>query len=354
MLARPRRCCARAAHTRPQAAAARAALADARCARAVPAPRPQGRAPPLRTRSQGRAPGRPERAGGRQCAVGHVVCSPCSDKLKATTGKCYVCGVDTRYDRRCYDMEQALDLFEATCPYASHGCSVRPAYHSQERHRLVCVHAPCHCPGEDCSFVGSTEALLNHFSEVHSWPCTTNANAYGHSFAVWLHDGFNFVLADCNNEQGTTASVKRLLLLTVVRQPHARIISVHCIDPHAATASGGQGPNSKGVLCTLWYSVYGGSNKYYNHYQTSTFRIICTDLSNGVPKPDDCFQFVVPNSVIGDHDKDGLEVSFVYGFCHMMICDRFQSANLVENNVLTIKLSTAHNNVPVPQQSFIE
>ncbi|KAJ1261692.1 hypothetical protein BS78_09G050100 [Paspalum vaginatum] len=233
-----------------------------------------------------------------QCDIGH-----------AATGKCYSCRVATSY-RRCHAMERLVDSIHVPCAYAAHGCPVRPAYHNRESHRLACVHAPCHCPGEACSFVGSTEALLNHFSAVHSWPCiVTNASAnnYG-DLTVWLRDGFNFVLADGNEQGTTTVSAKSLLLLTVVRQAHARIISVHCIDPHAAAAS--QGPNSNKMQCRLWYSSYSSCNQCINHYQTSTFRIVCTDLSNGVPKPDDCFQSVVPNSVIGHHDKDDIKVNF--------------------------------------------
>ncbi|KAJ1261695.1 hypothetical protein BS78_09G050300 [Paspalum vaginatum] len=216
------------------------------------------------------------------CDIGHVVCSPCCDRLKAT-GKCHVCDVATGSYRRCHDMERLVDSIHVPCAYAAHGCS--PPL-------LACVHAPCHCPGEACSFVGSMEALLNHFSAVHSWPCITKADT---SFGdINVHDGFNFVLADAvcictgNKEQGITTSIKCLALLNVVRQPHARIITVHCIDPHS-----GQGPNSKEMQCKL----------------TSTFRIIRSDLSNGLPKPDDCFQFAVPNSVIGDHDKDGIEIN---------------------------------------------
>jgi hypothetical protein len=41
----------------------------------------------------------------------------------------------------------------------------------------------------------------------------------------------------------------------VVRQPYVRIISVHCIDPHAAAGSGAQGATSKEMQCLLDYSL---------------------------------------------------------------------------------------------------
>jgi E3 ubiquitin-protein ligase SIAH1 len=252
-----------------------------------------------------------------QCDVGHVVCSPCHDKLKAT-GKCHVCGVARGSYRRCHDMERLLDSIHVPCPYAPHGCTLRPAYHNQESHRKACVHAPCHCPGESCSFVGSKAALLDHFIAVHSWPCTTTANICADNlgmFTVRLQDGFNFLLADWPTayRQGATASAQCLLFLIVARQPYARTISVHCIDPHAAATSGAQGSSSNEVRCELRYSDYmlpsslSGGNQSNNHFQSTTFGVACTDLSNGLPESDDCFQVMVPNSVSGSHDKDGIE-----------------------------------------------
>ncbi|CAL4902905.1 unnamed protein product [Urochloa decumbens] len=252
-----------------------------------------------------------------QCEVGHVVCSPCCDKLKAT-GKCHVCGVATSSYRRCHAMERLVESIHVPCPHAAHGCTMRLAYHDREGHRLVCPHAPCRCPGEACTFVGSTAALLDHFSEAHSWPCITNAKADDNGeFAIHLHDGFNLLLADCstaNTKQGATASVQCLLLLTVARQPLGRTISMICIDPHASDATG-HGQTSKEMECEIWYSLYTHlkslrcGNPLIDHYQRSRFRVACTDLTYGLPKPEDGFQFFVPTSLlIGDHDKDGIQV----------------------------------------------
>jgi E3 ubiquitin-protein ligase SIAH1 len=165
-------------------------------------------------------------------------------------------------------------------------------------------------------------ALLDHCSTTHKWPCITAVKPDDKdefTIDLHLHDGFNFLLADCstgNKNQGATASNQCLLLLTVVRQPYVRIISVHCIDPHAAAGSGAQGATSKEMQCLLDYSlrkdagILSGNNPFINSWQiqVSRFRVVRTDLSNGLPKPDDCFQVVVPNSVIEDHDKDGIKV----------------------------------------------
>ncbi|PVH61809.1 hypothetical protein PAHAL_3G126900 [Panicum hallii] len=235
-----------------------------------------------------------------QCEVGHVVCSPCRDKLKAT-GKCHhVYGVATGSYRLCHAMERLVESIRVPCPHAAHGCTARPAYHDREGHRS----APARAMPLPC------------------WPCITNleADKYG-EFAVHLRDGFDFLLADCptaNMKQGATATVQCLLLLTVARQPVGRTISVLCIDPHAAAAAnGGDGPAaSKQMECRLTYyrpwdfndNNHHGGHQVWDHYQQSNFRVACTDLSDGMPNPDGCFQFVLTNSVIGAYDRDGIEV----------------------------------------------
>jgi len=217
-------------------------------------------------------------------------------------------------------MEQLVESIRVPCAYAAHGCALRLVYYDQESHLLVCEHAPCHCPGEACSFVGSMAALLDHCSTAHKWPCITTVKPNDEDeLTICLHDGFNFILADCstdNKNQSSTASIQCLLLMTVARHPYARIISVHCIDPHAA-GSGGQVATSKEMQCQLQYSLHKGSCSLsgndpviYNwQIQVSRFRVARTDLSNGLPKPDGCFQVVVPNSVIEDYDKDGIKVN---------------------------------------------
>jgi E3 ubiquitin-protein ligase SIAH1 len=104
----------------------------------------------------------------------------------------------------------------------------------------------------------------------------------------------------------------------MARQPVGRTISVLCIDPHAAAAAnGGDGPAaSKQMECRLTYyrpwdfndNNHHGGHQVWDHYQQSKFRVACTDLSDGMPNPDGCFQFVLTNSVIGAYDRDGIEV----------------------------------------------
>ncbi|TVU17686.1 hypothetical protein EJB05_33736, partial [Eragrostis curvula] len=171
--------------------------------------------------------------------------------------------------------------------HLAHGCTARPAYYEQHGHRQTCAHAPCHCPGKGCGFVGSTAALWDHFSGVHGWPCTTKVlkrNKMKRSFAatlryVYIHlcDGFNFLLFDRHpaDDQGDTTSTQYLFLLNVVRQPNGRAISVFWIHPNAGASCG---------------------------------YVACTDLSDGLPSPDGCVQFILLDSVVADRDRDAIKV----------------------------------------------
>jgi E3 ubiquitin-protein ligase SIAH1 len=140
--------------------------------------------------------------------------------------------------------------------------------------------------------------LVDHFKAVHgTWPCatmvrasTTDEDEDEYKFIVSLHDGFNFLVADC-----PTDGVLYLFLLNVVRQPHGCAISVLCIHPDNEDLRGME------MQCKLSYSAKsrrGDGCQVIKHFQESTFTVECTDLSDGLPSPDECFQFVVPEPVL--------------------------------------------------------
>ncbi|KAG8067217.1 hypothetical protein GUJ93_ZPchr0005g15913 [Zizania palustris] len=171
-----------------------------------------------------------------QCEVGHVVCSPCRDKL-AAAGNCHVCGVAVGGGyRRCHALEQLVESIRVACPHAAHGCPARPAYYDLDAHQGACPHAPCHCPGVACGFVGSTAALLDHFAAAHNWSCITEVVSSDQSFSVLLQDGFNFILADHSRCCDATASHRHrlIIMLNMTQQPLGHVISVLGIHPHAA------------------------------------------------------------------------------------------------------------------------
>ncbi|CAN6345311.1 unnamed protein product [Urochloa humidicola] len=239
-----------------------------------------------------------------QCDEGHVVCSLCHDKL-APAGKCHVCGIAMPNYHRCYAMERLVESVHVPCLNAAHGCDARPAYYDQHVHCQMCPHTPHRCPGRDCSFLGSTEELLDHFTGAHGWPPTTEISAF-ETCSIPLYDGFNFILADCAKEEDhftatttTISSSRYLFLLNVMRQPLGRSITVHFI---------GQELPSEGLRCVLSYSrvFYDPRDRRKflgSHSLRSEINVECMDLSNGLPNPDECFQFVVPDSILRNINK---------------------------------------------------
>ncbi|WVZ96345.1 LOW QUALITY PROTEIN: hypothetical protein U9M48_042000, partial [Paspalum notatum var. saurae] len=226
-----------------------------------------------------------------QCAVGHAVCSPCRDKLKDSR-KCHACGVAMpRGYHRCRVMERLVDSLVVPCPHAAHGCPVTPAYHGVEEH-LRARTVPCRCPGEACRFTGPVAALVDHITRGHGWPCTaTEALDRSRWFYLDLVDGFNFVVV----ADDAQAAGRHLILLNVARPSFGRVVSVVCIHPH------GGGPSSEAVNCILQYCRKGG--EMIRHYMESCeMRVACTDPSNGLPGPNQCYQFIVPKFVRGDDD----------------------------------------------------
>ncbi|CAN6331455.1 unnamed protein product [Urochloa humidicola] len=231
-----------------------------------------------------------------QCDVGHVVCSTCRDKLKAT-GKCHVCGGATGGFRRCHAMERLMESIHVPCPHAGHGCTAKPAYYDLDAHSQTCPHFRFRCPGEACGFSGSVDALLDHFAGVHGWPRAKKVRIVKdyETFRVPLRDGFNFLLASC-----AARDKAYLFLLNMTRQPFSRAISVMHIQPSGG--DGRSGPSSsEEIKFELIYSIsrHDKGAQLAEYYQSSKFRVASSNLSAGLPSPDGRFQFVMLNSVLG-------------------------------------------------------
>lgn len=163
----------------------------------------------------------------------------------------------------------------------------------------MCPHAPCHCPGKGCSFIGSTKKLLDHNTRSHGWPCTMRITM---PHKICLCDGFNFLVVDrlVVDDGGTVTSTTGhfVFLLNVVRQPLGSAISVFCIHPHHK-----KWRSSKAIKCVLTYSQSVQERKLLvHHHLQSDLCVDCTDLSNGPPRTEERFKFVVPNSAVGDKE----------------------------------------------------
>uniref|UniRef100_J3KUP5 RING-type E3 ubiquitin transferase n=2 Tax=Oryza brachyantha TaxID=4533 RepID=J3KUP5_ORYBR len=103
-----------------------------------------------------------------QCEVGHVICSVCLPKIGEN---CHMCCKATRYSR-CFALEQFVDAIKVPCSNAKYGCDKFIAYNQKEKHENMCIHVPCFCPENGCSFRGSTASLLDHLITKHEWSPT--------------------------------------------------------------------------------------------------------------------------------------------------------------------------------------
>ncbi|TVU17666.1 hypothetical protein EJB05_33714 [Eragrostis curvula] len=205
--------------------------------------------------------------------------------------RCHVCHGSTSF-HRCYDTEKILNSILVPCPHAAHGCATKPVYYDREDHAHSCAHAPCCCPGEACSFIGSAAALLNHIAAAHGWPCTVETST-GSSFNVDFSDGINIVTP-------VRETSKHLFVLDVMRAPFGRVVTVFCVHPHpAATAE-----------LNLSYSRLNISSR---HHQCSEFKLACTDLSSALPSDSkERFHLVLPRTVDGQ-DEGTIRIEALIG-----------------------------------------
>ncbi|PAN32000.1 hypothetical protein PAHAL_5G456000 [Panicum hallii] len=103
-----------------------------------------------------------------QCEVGHAVCHVCRGKLGNT---CPICCRGIGFSR-CFALEDVVDTVKVPCANTNYGCKQFIIYYQKEKHEKTCLHAPCFCPEDGCSFKGSTGSLLLHFVTEHKWSPT--------------------------------------------------------------------------------------------------------------------------------------------------------------------------------------
>ncbi|XBJ15544.1 hypothetical protein VPH35_007420 [Triticum aestivum] len=229
------------------------------------------------------------------CEAGHLICSPCRDMLGLAVGTCHVCSA------KAARLGSRRNL----------GRDVWPLYY-ETRDRSGALRGPCRCPGDACGFVDSTAALLYHFVSAHDWPVHAGVSS-GDSIAVRLQDGFNIVAVDCiggASEQDRLEFPGRyLLVLEMIQQTFGRTVFAFCLRPGAAFWE-------KEAQCRLSLSysrniLDGDDDKppVQCYYQTTKAGVTCTDLSSGLPDPEDCFQAHVFRSADLEDNEDTVEVT---------------------------------------------
>ncbi|VAH71696.1 putative E3 ubiquitin-protein ligase SINA-like 6 [Triticum dicoccoides] len=212
-----------------------------------------------------------------QCSVGHFVCSSCRPKL--VRNKCHLCSAETTF-KRCLGMERLMESVTVACCNANYGCAQKLTYYQREEHEEACPNTPCFCPESSCSFAGPTDALLEHFASQHKWPCTTIK--YYEDVKFHLEPGLHFLRTE----------ERVIFLLNVALEPVGHAISVVCIQP--------KGTNSK-FKCQMSYSCF-----TTGYYQSSTYKIRSSSLSDGLPKG---YNLILPKDEVPDDGK-GIPLRF--------------------------------------------
>ncbi|XP_057505804.1 E3 ubiquitin-protein ligase SINA-like 10 [Actinidia eriantha] len=98
----------------------------------------------------------------------------------------------------CGDIEEVIEPVRALCRNREYGCPESVNYMEDADHEETCVYAPCACPLQGCSFVGSSEQLSLHFSSKH-WDCGRHFQ-YNCPIPVSLHTDEQFVVLQAEED----------------------------------------------------------------------------------------------------------------------------------------------------------
>ncbi|CAL4977533.1 unnamed protein product [Urochloa decumbens] len=209
-----------------------------------------------------------------QCAVGHLICPSCLDKLR-NTKKCHFCSREGDYNR-CYAMEKVLGSMQVPCSHAKYGCTLMISYCQRQDHEATCPHGLCFCPESSCGFSERSPAvLLDHFVAAHGCPSTKFR--YGTHFYIDVVQGGEEKIHALSSED------EHLFLLNMAPEPSGCVVSVFCVRPDRDTDP----------KFSTW--------KNSCHTQSSEFQVPSTTLSDGIPR--DSFMFNVPKFYLREDSK---------------------------------------------------
>ncbi|CAL4964923.1 unnamed protein product [Urochloa decumbens] len=189
-----------------------------------------------------------------QCEVGHAICFVCRGKL---SNKCPICCRGIGFCR-CFALEQVVDTAKVPCSNANYGCEQFILYYLKEKHEKTCLHAPCFCPEDGCSFKGSTGSLLNHFVMGHKWLLTNFQYNKAQRISIPRHRRFTLLVGEDQSiflVVNTFANIGNALAAVCIRSHEyfgprysCKISAIHRaesdkgryvfqMDPHVASSS---------------------------------------------------------------------------------------------------------------------
>ncbi|XP_051204837.1 E3 ubiquitin-protein ligase SINA-like 7 isoform X2 [Lolium perenne] len=122
---------------------------------------------------------------------------------------------------------QFINAIRVPCSNTKYGCDEFITQDQKEKHESGCTHAPCFCPEDGCSFIGSRVSLLDHFVTKHGW-LLTNLH-YKKSLGISMARDRRFTLL-----VGEDMSI---FILTNTLTDIGNALTLVCIRPHESEPS---------------------------------------------------------------------------------------------------------------------
>jgi E3 ubiquitin-protein ligase SIAH1 len=119
------------------------------------------------------------------------------------------------------------DAVKVPCSNAYYGRKELIIYHQKEKHVKTCVHAPCFCPEDGCSFKGSTGLLLDHFVTKHKW--SPKKFSYDKTLKIYIPRNHRFTLLVGEDQS--------MFLMVNTPTDTGSALTTICIRPHESLGS---------------------------------------------------------------------------------------------------------------------
>lgn len=205
-----------------------------------------------------------------QCENGHVACNCCCSKLK---NRCASCCLPIGYNR-CRAMEKVIESVKISCQNVKYGCKETVSYTKKHDHEHVCLQAPCSCPHTDCSFVGSSKKLYQHFSSKHSSFATRFS--YDKVFSVALIRGLRHVILQ-ERYEGV------IFIINCAREDLGTLVNVNCIGPSTTKRGFSYELTAKsGETSVVLHSITESAPNWVEHSPQKAFLVVPREFDSSV------------------------------------------------------------------------
>lgn len=135
--------------------------------------------------------------------------------------KCPSCAWPIGYNR-CRALEKVLESVRLRCKFCNYGCVESISYHKRQDHEKSCLHIPCHCPLNHCSYIGTSKQVARHFDFDHPGSGTIFNFNTSKSICLRFDTKFHVLIEEMEES---------LFLLSNRIDPLGNKIAISCIGP---------------------------------------------------------------------------------------------------------------------------